>query len=39
MDFIDFDLKKSYFLTCDGHWNKIGNSFAANIFLKFYNKN
>ena len=39
MDFIDFDLKKSYFHTCDGHWNKIGNSFAANIFLKFYNKN
>ena len=37
MDYIEFDKKALYFHSCDGHWSDYGNSFAANIFLKYYN--
>ena len=39
MDFVNFDKKFSYFLTCDGHWSEYGNIFAASSFLTKYFKN
>jgi len=38
MDYIEFDKKALYFHSCDGHWSEYGNLFAANVFLKYYNK-
>ena len=39
MDYIDFKKKHLYFHSCDGHWSKYGNFFAAKIFLKHYYRN
>ena len=39
MDYIKFEKKPQYFHSCDGHWSEIGNLFAADIFLKYYNSN
>ncbi len=36
MDYIDFKKKPFYFHSCDGHWSKLGNLFAASIFLENY---
>ena len=33
---IDFKKKPFYFHSCDGHWSKLGNLFAASIFLENY---
>ena len=38
MDYIDFNKKADYFHSCDGHWSEYGNNFAADVFMKNYNK-
>ena len=38
MDFVNFKEKPFYFHSCDGHWSKYGNEFAAKIFLNYYMK-
>ncbi|MBD1141199.1 hypothetical protein IDH20_03445 [Pelagibacterales bacterium SAG-MED39] len=36
MDYINFKKKHLYFHSCDGHWSRYGNFFAAEVFLKHY---
>ena len=38
MDYIDYEKRFQYFHSCDGHWSEFGNKFAADVFIKKFNK-